>query len=116
VLRSVAHLLAVDHEVTALDGAIAALERLERGETFDVILCDLMMPGVDGRQFLGRIRDRWPDLEPSVLLMTGGAFTPQAVEFLQQLKTPYIEKPFHPDALRRVVQECIRAAKQRVES
>lgn len=45
VTRTVDRILRGTHEVTVDGSPHAALERLRRGERYDLILCDLMMPG-----------------------------------------------------------------------
>jgi hypothetical protein len=50
-----------------------------------------------------------PRLLDRVVLMTGGAFTTRARQFLSQVDTPMIEKPFHPGQLHAIVHAIDRA-------
>ncbi|MDB4979657.1 MAG: Sensor protein [Myxococcales bacterium] len=97
-----------EHEVVVVERAAAALALLNQGDRFDVVLCDLMMPDVSGPDFYERVNDRWPQLAGRVVFMTGGAFTPRAVEFMNCVPTSVLSKPFDVDELRRVVSERIR--------
>lgn len=77
--------------VVCVGGGRQALERLQ-GERFDAVVCDLMMPDVDGaavhaamvRQGLGR----------RMVVMTGGAFSPSARAFVAAFDGPILRKPF----------------------
>src|SRR4051812_29214836 len=46
--RTIQRLLGERHEVVVLTSGVQALELLERGESFDAILCDMSMPGMTG--------------------------------------------------------------------
>jgi signal transduction histidine kinase len=65
-----------DVEVVA-DGRIV-IERLAAGQRWDVILCDLMMPGLSGMEMYAEALRRAPDAAGQFVFMTGGAFTPRA--------------------------------------
>ena len=49
-----------DHDVVMVSSAREALTRLEAGETVELVLTDLHMPGMDGWQLLRAVRARWP--------------------------------------------------------
>ncbi|MDQ3370069.1 MAG: response regulator [Myxococcota bacterium] len=51
----------------------AGLARLLRDEPFDLVVCDLMMPEIDGMAILEEIRRLRPELMARFVLMTGGA-------------------------------------------
>jgi PAS domain S-box-containing protein len=87
-------LLQPEHEVVSVTRAHEALELLKNGTSFDVILCDLMMPEVSGMDFHGELASLAPDLVKRVVFLTGGAFTEQAHAFLSSLPNAYLEKPF----------------------
>jgi signal transduction histidine kinase len=101
-------MLAPDHEVVAVTSALDALQLLDHGERFDVILCDLMMPDVTGMDLHAALVARDPKLAECLVFMTGGAFSPRAREFLDESQRPVIEKPFDADALRAAIQQTLR--------
>lgn len=76
-----------------------AMELLTTREV-DAVICDLMMPGMTGMDLHAEAARLRPGLERRFVFMTGGAFTPRAVEFLAQTKAPVLEKPFAVAALR----------------
>ena len=93
------HMLAVmltkeDYHVeTAADG-IEALERLESNE-FDVVLCDLKMPRMDGMSFLAQAQKRHPDM--TYIMMSAYGTIETALEAIKQGAYDYISKPFKND-------------------
>jgi len=89
----------------------AALGRIEAGERYDVILCDLMMPQMTGMELHEALRLRDPALAARVVFITGGAFTERASAFLRDVPNACIEKPFDPDRLREVVAQAAQAAR-----
>jgi PAS domain S-box-containing protein len=101
--RAVSRILAPLHEVLARTSARAALDDIARGEVFDVVLCDLMMPEMTGMELHARLREVAPALAERTVFLTGGAFTPTAREFLARTRNARIEKPFEPDQLRALV-------------
>ena len=103
LVRSYTRILERDHEVTALSSAKEALRRIEAGESWDVILCDLHMPELDGMAFYERLSRARPEQASRLVFITGGAFTPRAKAFLESTTRPTIEKPLHPEALRALV-------------
>lgn len=98
--RSLQMLLAPETDVVAVLSADDALAELDRGDTFDAILCDLMMPHNSGMQFYEQVTNKRPEYLSRVIFMTGGAFTPQARAFLAKLDRPHLEKPFSEQELR----------------
>jgi CheY-like chemotaxis protein len=103
LVRSFTRILERDHDVTAFSSSREALRRIEAGESWDAILCDLHMPELDGMTFFERLSRARPELVARVAFITGGAFTPRAKAFLESTTRPTIEKPLHPEALRALV-------------
>ncbi|MDP3506222.1 MAG: ATP-binding protein [Myxococcales bacterium] len=91
------------HEVVVAAGGRAGLEQLERDQAFDVILCDLTMPEVDGVDVYEALRSKRPELAARVVIITGGALTARASAFLESHRLPVLGKPVDRDALARVV-------------
>lgn len=82
-----------DDVVMVNDGA-AALELME-SRSFDVVLCDLRMPGMDGISVLKSIKARWPQTE--VIMITGYASLETAKEAVRMGAHDYLSKPVGPE-------------------
>jgi two-component system response regulator HydG len=85
-------------------------------DTFDIVVTDLVMNDIDGMEILGRSRQRLPDAE--VILVTGHATVPKAVEAMQQGAFNFLEKPITPAKLRAVCEkaaDAIRLKRQNTE-
>jgi len=108
ILHSVQRMLFKEHDVVAVSAAAEALALCARGEAFDVILCDLMMPDMTGMDFHGELSRIAPEMVDRVIFMTGGAFTAKAQQFLSNTPIEHIEKPFHPANLRAIIQRHLR--------
>ncbi|HVH08463.1 MAG TPA: ATP-binding protein [Gemmatimonadales bacterium] len=81
-----------------------ALRRLAQRQ-FDVIVCDVRMPGMSGREFLERLRREHPELAGRVVFSTGDAFTTETADFLRQAGVLTVAKPLDFAALERVIRE-----------
>lgn len=93
-----------DHEVTIALGGAEAIDVLIRTTAFDLVLCDLVMPEVSGIEVHGFIKTQRPALLDRFVVMTGGASTPRAREFLATGAPRIIEKPFTMGELRSIVE------------
>jgi PAS domain S-box-containing protein len=103
VLSAMKRTLGTEHEVVGFHRARMALEWLERGQPWDVLLCDLMMPEMTGMEFHAEVSRRWPERVKDIIFVTGGAFTSGAREFLSRVENTLVEKPFEPRKLRELV-------------
>jgi PAS domain S-box-containing protein len=101
------YLLSDHHDVEVVNAAALALGRIERGEVYDVILCDLMMPQMTGMDLYEAVRDIAPEQARRMIFLTGGAFTARAREFLDSVENTRVEKPFDPRRLKTLVAERI---------
>ncbi|HJL34133.1 MAG TPA: response regulator, partial [Polyangiaceae bacterium LLY-WYZ-15_(1-7)] len=104
--RTLAIALGEEYEVVTAQGGAEALRRLEAGERFGVILCDLMMPGVSGMDVHGALAQWAPDQAARMVFMTGGAYTEQAADFLDG-GHPTLRKPFFIDELRLTLRQQV---------
>ena len=95
------------HDVSVETDPKQALLRVDAGETFDVVFCDLMMRGMSGMELFEAIRVRAPDVARRMVFVTGGAFTGSAQDFLQTTQNTVLEKPIKPNELRRMVSEFL---------
>jgi len=101
VLRTLVRVIQTQHEAQGVTSARDALEKLEQGEHFDLILCDIMMPDVSGIEFFEQLCARWPERASSVLFMTGGTFSPESQAFVESLEHEPLAKPLEIDELLR---------------
>jgi len=90
--------------VAAEDGA-AALELLEADAArVALVVTDMVMPRMDARELIHRIRARWPELP--VLLSTGfdmGRLAPADLELFDR----FVPKPYTPDEILRAVRQTL---------
>ena len=96
--------------VTSVDNAAEALKILENTE-FRLALCDIMMQGMDGFQFLEALENR--ELHVPVVMMTGYSTMENAVKSLSMGAVDYIPKPFTADELLTVIQRSLRSGNLR---
>lgn len=95
VLKAMRRLLRA-HDVTTAAGGRAALELLSTRGDFDVILCDLMMPDVNGMDVYERLSRSGAGLEKRIVFVTGGAVTERARALLERVPNLRLEKPLDP--------------------
>lgn len=77
-------------EVSTSSSGVEALKKVER-ETYDVIILDLMMPGVDGLEALEVLKAKRPELQ--VILLTGHATVEKGIEAMKLGAMDFLEKP-----------------------
>lgn len=82
-------------------GALAILE----SEPVDAVIADMVLPGVDGIEFLMMARDRWPDVP--VIILTGFGTIETAVEATRRGAYDYLTKPVDGDKLLRTLTNAI---------
>jgi len=94
------------HDIVQVPDGAAALAALDAG-VFDVVLLDVMMPGLNGIEVLKRIREtaRWQHLP--VILMSGLTWDDAVVIGIATGADDYLRRPFKPDFLHARVNACI---------
>ena len=96
------------YEVTALNDPEMALHFLDESEV-DVVITDMKMPKLTGKEVLQRIKKSWPDLP--VLIMTAFGSIESAVEAMRYGAFDYITKPFANDELLLSVHNAVELSK-----
>jgi PAS domain S-box-containing protein len=86
--------LAPEHDVVCAPGGVEALTLLAQDTAFDAVLCDLMMPGVDGIAVHAYLLEHAPALAGRTVFSTGGAFTARAAAYVDTLGERVLLKPF----------------------
>jgi signal transduction histidine kinase len=101
-------ILGQDHEVIVATSAVRALQLINDGQRFDIILSDLMMPEMTGMDLHAELLRASPDQAQKMIFMTGGTFTEAARSFLDSVPNQTLEKPFRSAMLRQLVQGRIK--------
>ncbi len=84
------------YETITANSAVEALDILKI-EDVDLVITDMKMPGMDGLELLGRIKEGWPDIP--VVMMTAHGTVDKAVEAMQKGAYTFILKPFDNERL-----------------
>jgi PAS domain S-box-containing protein len=95
----------------AADGAEAL--RVLRQREFDVIISDVRMPGMSGREFTDRLRRDHPELVSRLIFSTGDSFAPETAALIKETGVPTVTKPFDFAALEQVVRQLAAEAARR---
>lgn len=106
VLDAVEHILSAEgmHIATAQDGS-TALRALDQ-HRFRLVLCDIMMPEMDGFQVLSEVQRRFP--QTPVIISTGFSTVENAVRSLSAGAIDFVPKPFTADELLSTVSRGLR--------
>ncbi|MBF0462126.1 MAG: sigma-54-dependent Fis family transcriptional regulator [Magnetococcales bacterium] len=92
------------HEVLVAADGVAALACLDL-EPVDLLLTDLRMPGMSGRELLGEVKRRLPQLP--VVMMTAYSSVRDAVEIIKEGAFDYITKPIEMDELEATLRNAL---------
>jgi CheY-like chemotaxis protein len=92
---------------TASSGALALAQLQKR--RYDVVLCDLQMPDVDGPTFYAILSRQAPALCQRVVFLTGDSMRVESVAFLKLCGQPWLAKPCRITAIRSAIAQVLRA-------
>ncbi|OLC10737.1 MAG: hypothetical protein AUH41_02310 [Gemmatimonadetes bacterium 13_1_40CM_66_11] len=90
------------HEVVVARDGSQALKRALM-QPFDLIICDLRMPRLGGREMFQTLARMHPAVAERIIFATGDTVRGDTLQFLEELGRPFLQKPFKLDALRRVL-------------
>ncbi|MGB8329472.1 MAG: ATP-binding protein [Polyangiales bacterium] len=91
------------YDVVTVLGGVEALARLAEDPGFDSIVCDLMMPEVDGKAFHDAVQQEHPELADRIVFMSGGAFTSRLRKFAASVSNPVLQKPVSREDLESIL-------------
>ncbi len=114
--ESLRRILADEFDVTATSAPTMALAWLTSGDWYDVVLCDVMMPGMTGVELHERVERVAPELAARFVFMTGGIILPHVQELLQSTPNIVLAKPFDYGALRELIRRRLPGAPPRQAS
>jgi PAS domain S-box-containing protein len=96
--EAVRRLLGRRHEVELAIAAVDAVTLLHE-RSYDLVLCDLLMPDMTGMDLYERLLQTRPEVAQRIVFMTAGAFHPTAAKFLSRVPNRRFDKPFDADTL-----------------
>src|ERR1700747_2996900 len=115
MLRYIRTLLEVDdHKVETASTGEEALERVQKGLQPDLVLLDLLMPGIDGLETLERLREMRPGVK--VVMLSCVSDTRKVVQAIRLGAHDYLTKPFQKAELDAVVDQCLGKNKENYSS
>ncbi len=105
VIRSCRRILSDSaYSVDSAPNGTEALRKVEETE-YDLMVLDIMMPGIDGLEVLQQVKERHPDVD--VIMVTGLSQIQTAVKAMKLGAFDYLSKPFDPDELKHVVDRAL---------
>jgi PAS domain S-box-containing protein len=109
IVSALAYLLRRDgYQVDTASNGRLALEKLQ-GRAYDLILCDLRMPELDGPGLYRELEEHLPHLLQRMIFLTGDTLSSEAREFLATAGVARLNKPFRAAEVRRAVQQALQA-------
>ena len=100
VLRSLTRILGADYALTTAGCGAEALQLVQAGGRFDLIICDVAMPRMTGVAFYRALERDFPEQTTRFLFATGGAETLRSGGFLIDTQVRVLLKPFGAAQLR----------------
>jgi PAS domain S-box-containing protein len=92
-----------------VEGASSAEEALAHlaKSTYDVVLCDFNLPGLNGEQLFNRLRAQANSSPPQFVFMTGDILEPDIIASFEERGAHVLQKPFHVAALATLLSELL---------
>lgn len=103
VRAAIARILERDHEVVGAGNGAEALETIAEDDGFDLVICDLTMPVMDGIEFFQQLQASGSVLAERTVFATGGPYSGRAKDFVRANRALVLDKPFSRDQLRGLV-------------
>ncbi len=106
ILHIVSRILLEEYEVSLADNIEVARQKLTQ-EAFDLILCDVYMPDMNGLEFYRLVRQEFPHLAQRFIFSTGDIIRPALQDGLKETGAPILAKPFDLERLLQQVQQML---------
>jgi CheY-like chemotaxis protein len=107
IQRLLGSILELDgHQVETARNGREALERIGR-HRYDVIITDIKMPDMDGRELFRRLLSLDPALAHRTIFITGDTVSPDTRTFLQHVNNPCLTKPFRVREVRETISQIL---------
>jgi CheY-like chemotaxis protein len=98
------------HQASYSPNPLAAIELFSDGE-FDLVISDYRMPELDGAGFYQVVRERFPEMAPRIVFLTGDTLNQDTRDFLQSTGNAYLTKPFKLEDVKEAIEQARRPAR-----
>jgi CheY-like chemotaxis protein len=105
IRKVVAYGLSPTHQIVTARNGAEAIAMIRRGDRFDVIVSDVMMPELDGAGLYRELVELAPEQARRVAFMSGGGGTAEILHLASD--RPYLDKPFEMSRLRALVADVL---------
>jgi PAS domain S-box-containing protein len=108
--RTLSLVLEPEYEVTVVTSAqegLAELRAAERGARFDAVLCDLVMPGMNGQELFQAAKRELLGIESRFVFMSGGYASSEHQDPQRKIEQRLFEKPFDLALVRKTLRELV---------
>ncbi|MGC9317141.1 MAG: PAS domain S-box protein [Armatimonadota bacterium] len=92
------YLMRLGHDVEVVSTGEEGLEKA-LDDSFDVIICDMRLPGISGEEVCTQLLEHIPDAKKRIMVATGDILSPKTQAFFDRTGLPHIHKPFRLDEL-----------------
>lgn len=103
LLNAYRRLLEPTHTIETANSAASAIQILKTRSDFDLLVCDLMMPEMDGPEFFEILKEKWPHLAARTVFSSGAAMSERARSFIDCAHNACLTKPIRPADVERIL-------------
>jgi CheY-like chemotaxis protein len=100
------NLSAEGYQVQTVSDGKTALGKLAKN-VYDLLLADLKMPGMTGRELYEAMKKKYPNLAERIVFITGDDMTADTHDFLASTGRPYLVKPFESKDIKDVIEKVL---------
>jgi CheY-like chemotaxis protein len=104
------------HSVDVIGDAGSAMEIIDAGTIYDVILADIRIPGMNGVELCSLILRKKPKMKNRIIVITGDVMGTDIKAFLTQNNLSYLSKPFNIEALKEKINAIVMSNAQESDS
>lgn len=105
--QALARSLKREHDVEFVTSAEAALALFEKDAGYDVVLCDVHMPGMSGPELFELLEGQRPDLAQRFVFLSGGAVSEPALTTLERIQNIKLSKPVDTDGCSAAIAQAV---------
>lgn len=103
----------IGYSVDVIAKAGIAIDKLDTGTFYDLILLDIRMPGMSGTELYNHVLEKAPVMKGRIIIITGDVLGTDIKEFLTKNNLPYLVKPFDIVSLKKQIDIIIKAGQSR---